>query len=447
MERALTKELKAWKKKKHRKPLILKGVRQVGKTYLLKEFGETSFPRTHYFNFEADESLNKIFQANLTPSRILEDLSFKLDTLINIKEDLIIFDEIQACPKALTSLKYFCEDLPEAAICCAGSLLGVHLGEASYPVGKVDSLTLYPMTFFEFLKAIHEERSIHALERLSQGEDPSTLIHEHLWTLTKHYFVVGGLPEVVATYAENKENLFLAMTSVRKKQEELIHAYQADMAKHAGKVNAMHLDRLWRSVPSQLARTSDGSSSKFRFKGVLPGISQYSRMASAIDWLEAAGLVHKIAIVNRGEIPFSAYAKESIFKLFLFDIGILGALSRLPPQSILDYDYGSYKGYFAENYIAQELLSLGFEFLFCWEEKTAELEFLLEVQGAVVPVEVKAGNRTKSKSLKVFVEKYQPKSRVIFSACPKQFDEKNGVYKCPLYASGFFHSFFSGEQI
>jgi len=434
MKRLIMKDLIAWKSSRHRKPLLLVGVRQVGKTYILREFGANHFPNYHYVNFEKEPLLCKIFEEDLKPKRIIESLSFYLDHTINIKRDLIIFDEIQACPKALTSLKYFQEDLPDLCICGAGSLLGVHLAPISFPVGKVSMLKLHPMSFEEFLMAAQDHKSLKVLQSLNISE----IAHHHLWNQLKCYFVVGGMPEAVETYCENKEHHYEAFSLVREKQETLLAAYFADMAKHSGKINAMHIDRVFRSVPTQLEKQQEGNVGKFKFRGVVPGVSHYQRLAGAIDWLVAAGLVIKINIVNSGLLPFKAHAKENAFKLLLFDIGMLGSMSGLSPKVIMDYDYGSYKGYFAENYVAQELVCLKNKELFSWSEKTSEVEFLMEVDGEVTPIEVKAGKATRAKSLRVFADKYKPKHQIIMSANPLEVDNLRGKYYYPLYLAGFF---------
>jgi len=408
MKRDLINKLKIWKKSADRKPLVLSGTRQVGKTYILKDFGEKFFPSYHYVNFETDETLAGIFENDLKPDRIIQELCFYLDASINLESDLLILDEIQECPRALTSLKYFCELMPEMAVCTAGSLLGIHLGQSAFPVGKVNYLQMHPMSFFEFLDGTGQSRYADFLRHYTVRETIPEVVHNHLWDQLKLYFIVGGLPEIVTLYANNREDLYSAMKRVRERQSDLIHDYSADIAKHAGKQNAMHIERIWKNVPSQLARDQNGSASKFRFKGVVPGISGYSRLAGAIDWLESAGLIIKIPIVNSGNLPFPAYMKENTFKLFCFDVGILGALSMLPPKNIIDYDYGTYKGYFAENFVAQELKFSGAENICSWRERRAEVEFLKEENGNIYPLEVKSGWVTQAKSLKVFSQKYNP---------------------------------------
>ncbi len=437
MKRKIMNRLLEWKQEEQRKPLLLKGVRQVGKTYLLKEFGRLHFPQYHYFNFEKEPHLAKIFEPDLVPQRILNELSFHLGRPIKIGEDFVVFDEIQEVPKALTSLKYFQEECPKLHLCGAGSLLGLHLNSGSFPVGKVTFETLRPMSFEEFLVA-NNDKSLPILQQLTSKDKIPEIVHEHLWEELKRYFVVGGLPEVVATYCENKDRLFEAFSLVRKKQDDLLNSYYADIAKHSGKVNAMHIDRVFRSVPAQLSQVQEGSVARFKFRGVVPGVTHYDRLASAIDWLEATGLVIKVHIVNTGHFPFKGYVKENLFKLLLFDVGILGHMSGLPPKVILDSDYGSYKGYFAENFVAQELMGYGREHLFSWQEQKAEVEFLVDILGEVIPIEVKSGSIVKAKSLKIFSDKYQPLYQVIFSGRSFDIEPGKNVHYYPLYLAGRF---------
>ncbi len=437
MKRFLMDRLVQWKSSKDRKPLLLKGVRQVGKTYLLKEFGRTYFRECHYLNFEKQPNLGKIFAHDLNPHRILEELSFYLGRSIKVGEDLLIFDEVQEEPKALTSLKYFQEDCPELHLCAAGSLLGLHLNSGSFPVGKVIFETLYPMSFEEFLIAGHD-KALPLLKKLGPKDTIPEVVHEHLWEQLKRYFVVGGLPEVVSKYYEHKENLFEAFTVVRKKQDDLLNSYYADISKHSGKVNAMHIDRVFRAVPQQLSQVQDGSVARFKFKGVIPGVSHYDRLAGAIDWLEAAGLIMKVHIVNTGLLPFGGYTKENFFKLLLFDVGILGLMSGLSPSVIMESDYGTYKGYFAENFVAQELVAIEKSPLYCWQENNSEVEFLLDIEGKVIPIEVKSGRTTHTTSLKVFSQKYQPPYAVVFSGRSYDGQQNRGILYYPLYLVGHF---------
>jgi len=437
MERYLLPKLVAWKESPDRKPLILQGARQTGKTTLIQLFGKKYFQNVHTVNFEEDLRLANIFALNLDPKQIVTELQFYLQKDIDIKRDLIFFDEIQACPRAITSLKYFQEKMPEAAVVAAGSLLGVYLAPVSFPVGKVDLLTLYPMSFGEFLLALEDHRSLEIIDRFSpvNAEIPH-FAHEHLWEQFKNYLIVGGLPEIVSIYVKNRENPFQAFQKVREKQKNLIDTYLADIAKHSGSINAMHIARIFESVPTQLTRTQDGSASKYVFKGSVPGIDRYSKLVGALDWLIKAGLIIKVAIVNCGRLPFSAYAEDDIFKLYLFDVGLLGSMAQITPKMILDYDWGSYKGFFVENFVAQSFLVSGKERLFSWKEKTAEVEFLYEEDGKAIPLEVKSGWVKHSKSAKMFAEKYDSPYRVIFNADLPSI--KDRIRQFPLYTAERF---------
>ncbi|MCC2666324.1 MAG: family ATPase [Gammaproteobacteria bacterium] len=438
LKRLIFQNLKEWRQKKDRKPLILKGVRQTGKTYALKEFGKNNFSAFHYLNFEHNKKATELFKKDYDSKRILTDLSFLLDKTVDIKNDLIIFDEIQECPEALTSLKYFAEQMPELAVCCAGSLLGLHLKTTSFPVGKIDLLHLHPLCFSEFLEAQGDLKSLNLLSSLTQQDSISEIAHAHLWQQFKIYLVTGGLPEVVQTFLENKENLYAAFTLSRKKQNELIYGYYADIAKHSGKINAMHIDRVWRAIPNQLARAQNGSARRFQFKEIIPGVNRYQRLANVFDWLIAAELAVKIPVIEHVELPLAAYAEESRFKLYLFDVGILGALADLPPKSILDYEYGTYKGYFAENFVAQELIAKGIKNLYSWQDNRSEIEFLFVDNTHIIPIEVKSGWVTRNQSLNKYDAKYHPPYRAIFSAKTLYIDLENQYHQYPLYLAYWF---------
>ncbi len=433
MKRNIEKQLQDWKISKNRKPLILKGARQVGKTFSLLEFAEKNYKNYHYINFEKNKNFHKAFTSSLEPKLIIDKLSTELETTINPKEDLIIFDEIQSCGEALSSLKYFCEDLPELHLCAAGSLLGLKLNDISFPVGKVNYLEMFPMTFLEFLENTSNKLLIDELEKSIKSKNFSEILHDKLWEKLKIYFIVGGLPEVVKHYKDSEDDLFSKLQSVRGLQQEIISSYFDDMTKHCGKVNAMHIERLWKEIPNQLAQEQDSSAPKFTFKGVLPKIKTYTRMAGVIDWLEATGLILKVKIAHKIAKPISAYTKENFFKLFVFDVGILGAMSELKPKDILDYDYGTYKGYFAENFVAQELKAYGElnQKLYAWHEGIAEIEFIKDLDGDLTPIEVKSGWVTNSKSLKSYIDRYNPKLGIILSG--QNYQDKGRVHKYPLY--------------
>lgn len=445
MRRTYLQKLILWKNKPDRKPLILKGVRQVGKSYLLQEFGKEYFPAFHHLNFEKDSNLAKIFEENLDPKRIINEIELYLSRKIDRANDLVIFDEIQLCSRALTSLKYFQEEMPQLALASAGSLLGIYLGPVSFPVGKVDMITLHPMSFEEFLIAIGEQQAYEFLKNTTLETKIPEILQDRLWNKLKLYFIIGGLPEAVSTFSRDQDNLFEAIQNVRSKQNDIINAYYADIAKHSGKVNAMHIERVFRSIPVQLAQVQDGTAKKFSFKNVVPGIDRYSRLVGPIDWLEKCGLIIKVDICHSAQLPLMAFTKDNTFKLYVFDVGILGAMSNLDPKVIYNYDYGSYKGYFAENFIAQEFLYAGDPSLYSWSEKNSEIEFLRQVEGSIIPVEVKSGWVTQAKSLKVFIEKYQPPYSVIFSANNLSFNKAKDVIRAPHYlANQFFKSSFIG---
>lgn len=438
MKRLYYSRLQEWLVSPHRKPLIIRGVRQCGKTYLLQHFGANEFPNFHYFNFEKEPKLAKIFESSLDPHPIINQLSFHQNKHIDIRKDLVIFDEIQAIPRSLTSLKYFQENMPELALCCAGSLLGVRLNHEPYPVGKIQTGHLYPLSFVEFLRAIDEGLSADLIETCHSNTIIPPLVHDRLWERLKWYFIVGGLPEAVQTFIDNKDDLFVAFEKVREKQSQLLSDYYADITKHSGKINAMHIDRIWRSIPNQLARAIDSSSKRYQFHGIIEGIDRYSRFASAIDWLENAGLTFKLPIIETIEHPLSAYVEENRFKLYVFDVGMLGALSGLAPKTILEYQYGTYKGYFAENFVIQEFVSASCNDLYSWQEGRTEVEFVRNINGDILPIEVKSGNVTHAKSLQKFVEKYKSKYRTIMSGRPFKIDVLNGIHSYPLYLASRF---------
>jgi uncharacterized protein len=260
------------------------------------------------------------------------------------------------------------------------------------------------------------------------------MAHEQLWGLWKHYLVVGGLPEAVNHYRERQENLYEAVQAIRKAQRDLLDAYLADMAKHSGKSNALHIERLWRNVPAQLAKTQNGSAGKFKLREGIPGIRGYERLSAPLDWLECANLLIRTPIIDAAGVPLSGNVKENRFKLYFFDVGLLGAASGIAPATFLNYDFGSYQGYVAENFVAQELRAAGDETQHCWQGRTAEVEFLLEREGEVVPVEVKSGWVTQSKSLKVYIERHRPPRAYILSA--NNTSQRNIVRYLPLYAAG-----------
>jgi hypothetical protein len=440
VKRDISIKLQKWANEPGRKPLILKGARQVGKTFIITEFGKNRFEKCHIFNFEENKEIHKVFEKNLNPGKIIEELSYVKQTPINIQKDLVFFDEIQECPKALTSLKYFCENMPEVSVVSAGSLLGIKLSGESFPVGKVDFLHLYPMSFREFLVANEKQMLVDAYDSATTDNPLAEMAHQQLWRELLNYYVTGGMPQVVSTYMENKADKLTAFGEVRKVQKFLVDSYSKDFAKHSGKNNSIHIVSVFENIPMQLSSQVDASTKRYYFNHVIPGKKGFAGLQGPIDWLENAGLTIKVNVCNRAEIPLKAFCKNNMFKLFVFDIGILGSMLNLPVQSILEQDYGITKGYLAENFVAQELLAGGIDELCSWTERNSEIEFLIYIDGAIVPVEVKAGYRTQAKSLRQFFNKYSPKRAVKLSAKP--FSISDYFLNIPLYLAGKLHQFF-----
>ncbi len=425
MKRFLTQKLLLWKNLKKRKPLMINGARQVGKTYLVEQFGQNYFKKVITVDFKEDTGVHGIFEKNLNSDKIINEMSIYLDVDIDLKKDLIFFDEIQNCPRALTSLKYFYKYYPDAYVCCAGSLLGVGLNPGDFPVGKISTLNLYPMTFYEFLISMGESKLLEVIKT----KDFSKSIHEKTWELLKIFFVTGGLPEVVSTYIENVKQPNVAFKQCRQLQKELFENYLNDISKHSGKIKAVRIEAAFKSVPAQLAKET--RSKKFKFNGVLDNNSKFSYLQGPIEWLEKAGLVYKTLICNKAASPLLGYTSDNTFGLYMFDIGILGAVNNLSYKSILSGDYGSYKGYFAENFVLNELICNSGEDLFSWKEKQSQLEFLIDNQGEIIPVEVKSGINIRARSLREYIKKYHPETSYILSGLPP--GKKDNVTYLPLY--------------
>lgn len=436
MKRNIERVLVDWKERKERKPLLLQGARQVGKTYTLENFG-----REHYLNyvlldFARNSELNSLFEQNLDPKRIIQDIGLFFDVDISMENTLLIFDEIQLCPNALTSLKYFYKEFPCGHICASGSLLGIGLSETNFPVGKVQREFLHPMSFYEFLDGIGEKRLALALKTIEQNGVISDLIHQKAAGLLNEYLIVGGLPEVVSVYADNRDSLNNAYKLVRKLQNSLVLSYLDDIAKHSGKLKAIRIAALFKNIPDQLAKENKNSK-KFVFKGVLPNNSNYVNLEGPIEWLSQAGLIHRVPICNRSQLPLSAYTKANHFVLYLFDVGILGAMLELDPVVLRKFGFGQFKGFIAENFALLEFMASEKNTIYSWRENSAEIEFLLNIGEEIIPVEVKAGINTKAKSLQVFKEKYKPQRSLLLSGLPKEQGGSSNM-RLPLYLAASF---------
>jgi len=425
MERTLIHELLVWKEKENRKPLILKGIRQCGKTYLLKDFGNRYYDTVAYFNFEETDSLISVFEKDYDTKRIILELELFFGKSIKPGTTLIILDEIQECGRALTAMKYFCENAPEYHIVCAGSLLGIALQkQLSFPVGKVDFLTLYPMSFSEFLRACGSETLADYVGSIKKGDTVPEPIGDKLTTFLRQYYITGGMPEVVSTWQKTNN-----IEEVERVQQNIINSYELDFAKHAPTKDFPKLTAIWRSIPEQLAKEN----TKFIFSHVKKGWRSKD-LEDALEWLIAAGLVYKVCKIEKPFIPLSSYADDTSFKLYMADIGILRKLSKLPYEVILDAtpNYKEFKGSLTENYVLCELVKSVDETLYYWSSgNTAEVDFILQSGSEIVPVEVKSERNVKARSLAEYRKKYTPK----YSVKTSMKNETNGeeVLNIPLY--------------
>jgi len=425
MKRDIYQHLNAWKNSTRHKPLVLNGARQVGKTHALKYFGKTAYKNIAYLNFEKDEKLGRYFEDTLDPKELVRILSIHTEVEIEPHQTLLILDEIQECPKALNSLKYFCEEANEYHVAAAGSLLDVKTaGEKGFPVGKVNFLHLYPLTFFEFLDAMGQEKTRQFLEGYSSYEPIPAPLHEKLIDLLKYYLFIGGMPEVVAEYVKSEK-----LTVVREIQDEILNAYERDFAKHAPPHEIMKIMTVWKQIHRQLAKENK----KFIFAAIRKS-ARGRDYEEAIQWLSDAGLIHKSHLIETPKFPLSAYADNNVFKIFLSDVGLLGAQSSLSPQTTIDGHllFTEFKGALTENYVAQELIATRNKGTYYWSsEGTAEVDFLMEEDHTIYPLEVKAGINQRKKSLLVYDQKYSPPKLIRTTAMNLKHDGK--VYNYPLY--------------
>lgn len=425
MKRDIYKSLENWKKSQRRKPLILNGARQVGKTFSLTHFGKTSYEKSVHLNFEKDDRLGQYFEGSLDPKKIIKILSIHAEIDIEPHNTLLILDEIQECPNALTSLKYFCEEANEYHVAAAGSLLGVKTErDKGFPVGKVNFLDLYPLTFFEFLTAIGQDKTRHFLEECQSYEPLPNPFHEKLIHLLKIYYYVGGMPEAVAEYVKS-ENL----KAIREIQLEILTAYENDFSKHAPPADVMKITTVWKQVNRQLAKENK----KFIFAAIRKS-ARGRDYEDAIQWLSDARLIHKSYLVETPKFPLSSYANNNIFKIYLLDVGLLGAQSNLAPQIIIEGDllFTEFKGALTENFVMQELLAAKNKKPYYWtSEGTAEVDFLVEEDHGIYPLEVKSGESQKKKSLLVYNQKYAPSQLVRATAMNLKHD--GDIYNYPLY--------------
>ncbi|MBR2081477.1 MAG: ATP-binding protein [Elusimicrobiaceae bacterium] len=432
MERNAFNQLVAWKKNPQHQPLIIQGARQVGKTWLMQEFGRKEYKNTVYINFEDQKDIAPIFEQDYDVNRILDWFSLRYNQTILPHDTLIIFDEIQACPAAITSLKYFCENAPQYHIVAAGSLLGISLHEGiSFPVGKVEFLDLYPLNFFEFLVALGQKRYVELLQK--KDMDFIRMSHPQLITYLKQYYYVGGMPRVVQDFVDKHDYIH-----VRTLQEQIIRTYENDFSKHTSKAVANRIKDLWQSIPAQLAKENK----KFIYGLVREG-ARTREYEEALNWLEDSGLIYKVRRITRPHLPIKAYEDRSAFKLYISDIGLLGALSDLSTQTVADENcvFTEFKGALTEQYVLQQLKSNSYRSINYWTSDSgkAEIDFILQLHNQVVPIEVKSSTNLRAKSLQFYIEQYQPQYAVRSSQAT--YKRTDNLYDIPLYMIGLLDSF------
>jgi predicted AAA+ superfamily ATPase len=430
MERVAYQTLKAWKNSQLRKPLVVQGARQVGKTYLIKSFGETEYQSMLYLNFEENPELRKLFEGDLNPEKLIQLLSAYTTKTVTAGTTLLFFDEIQACPRALTSLKYFYEQAPDQHVVAAGSLLGVSVGKAtSFPVGKVHFLQLYPLSFFEFLVAQKEDILVSSIVNNKPIDALPEILHNKLTDLLRLFFYTGGMPEVVAAYLRTKDLLL-----VRELQKDILQAYERDFSKYTSPTEAIRVSEIWKSIPAQLARENK----KFKYSEVRKG-GRASQFESAVEWLRSAGLLYVSNCMTTAKLPLSGYIDQSRFKIYGLDCGLLGAMLNIPPRNaVLDETiFSEYNGAFTENFIATELAPKTENNLAYWlSDGVAEVDFLVEYDQKILPLEVKSGLKRNIKSLWIYEQKFKPE--YVFRCSPRNFERNGKFVNIPLYAIGRF---------
>jgi len=434
MERDLYADLVAWKTSPRRKPLLLRGARQTGKTFLLRQFGDREYERIVYCNFEQDPALDGFFRRDLDPHRIVAELSVYKGFDIHSERHLIIFDEVQASDRALTSLKYFQERAGAYHVAAAGSLLGIQMSRpGSFPVGKVNFLDLHPMSFLEFLRAMGKPRYAELLLELAEPEPLPDAIHADLIDLLRIYYFAGGMPEAVSNQA-GAGNARIT----RQIQNEILDSYVLDFAKHAPAMDIPKLRLVWDSIPRHLAKENK----KFMFSAVKKG-ARAREYENALKWLNDAGLVHFCYAVSASRPPLKHCADRSIFKVYALDVGLLGAMARTPPEVVVQGErlFTEYRGALAENYVAQELAAGGYPDLYYWRSAggKAELDFLCEIGGAVAPLEVKAGLSRRSKSLRSYDQQFA--SDVLVRTNLLNLERDGKICNVPLYAVSLVYQF------
>ncbi|MEE1286845.1 MAG: ATP-binding protein [Ruminobacter sp.] len=426
MQRTAILKLKEWKESKNHKPIIIEGARQVGKTWLMKEFGKQYYEQVVYLHFDNNQKLTALFENDYEIPRLIEAFEILSGIKINPDNTLIIFDEIQECPRALTSLKYFYENAPEYDIIAAGSLLGLmHHEGTGFPVGKVSFLNLYPMNFFEFARALGEEKLIELIEK--KDFQMITVFKNDFEKLVKMYCYIGGMPEVVQNFVDNRN-----YKKVREIQKNILASYENDFSKHVSSNTVEKIRMLWRAIPSQLAKENK----KFIYNVIKTG-ARAKEYELALLWLKDAGLVYQVNRIKKPDLPLIAYQDLDAFKLFIVDVGLLSALTNLDVKTILEKTqiFEEFKGAIAEQYVYQQLKSVDDIPIFYWsnDSSRSEIDFVIQHGEYVVPVEVKAEKNLKAKSLNNFIQEYKSKKSVRTSLADYKLNDNN-LYDIPLYA-------------
>lgn len=425
MYRTAIEQLIEWKANERRKPLIIRGARQVGKTWLMKEFGDSSYEKVVYVNFDNNEQMRNLFEGSLKISRLITGLELYAGHKIDSDNTLLIFDEVQEVPKALTSLKYFNEQAPQYQIICAGSLLGVALHEGtSFPVGKVEFMDLYPLSFVEFMIAMNKSQYVDLLQ--DGNFDMAVTFKQDFIDILKYYYYVGGMPEAVQAFVDRRD-----FNEVREIQQNILTAYEQDFSKHAPNETVPRIRMLWNSIAAQLAKENK----KFIY-GLIKEGARAKEFELALLWFTDCGLVHKIHRVSAPNLPLKAYEDLKAFKLFLVDIGLLSCMVGLQQKVLLDGNelFKEFKGALTEQYVLQQLKTIKGLNVYYWtaERGSAEVDFIIDNGGNVIPIEVKAEQNLKAKSLKVYQEKYQPKIAVRTSMADYKKEER--LLNLPLWA-------------
>lgn len=420
-------ELIRWKSKEDRLPLLLLGARQVGKTYLLKEFAKEFYTDSIYINFELEPQMRSLFDKDLKPERIISEIELTYMKKVDLSQTLIIFDEIQLQMKAVTALKYFAEASEKYHIVGAGSLLGVALNRDNYsfPVGKVDIHYLYPFTFDEFLRGIGQEMVLPRIEEaFTKDEALPTVIHDQLIEKYTQYLYIGGMPAAINDFIRCGLSI---INFDRVVHENIINAYIADMSKYTTKSEVMKVQAIYRSIPDQLA----GNQKKFKYNLVEKGAKALT-FGSSIEWLLLSQVSLECSMINRGEIPLSVYKDPKSFKLYFSDVGLLMAITRIPYMTMVrENEHNLFKGAVAENYVAQQLRAKGYD-LYYWKNNTHEVDFILQKNEAIIPIEVKASTNKRSRSLREYMNQYQPPQSIRLSR--KNFGCVDGIKSVPFYA-------------